>query len=473
MTGKLISDGHANCFLLIAVAVLMLNIVSQVAAFPLQVILIVYAVVRSDIKLFPGLFVALLDKSCFPSLGASILKFRLGISIGVENVFVISVFLFVVARMIKNHYSISSTGAIVFAWLISLIPALVMSRQAKADGLAMWQEPIVSFLTPSLYFWGWSVGRTWDRAKGYFIKRMSLVFLALNLLAVGGHFYRFSFVYAPLSVGLAAASFIGRPSRSGRLVALACFAAGICNALFRRYVNIKDTTGYADAAELGSTFTVVMTVLFAFAIIGLVCVLMKAGRGVRYLPLLFLVPLVVVFFYASGRAGGEVVTNDVGRDYKNIVERFEFKLIGDRGAVWADGLNDVMTPPHFFKRYRDRVVMGRDMYGQSVVTLKMLPHNQILTLLVTQGWWLGLFCIIFLFWTHFRMFRCAAFMQDDQALICSLLTPSAAVFYAVGLTGQSVWSSAFTGNGLVTLVFPGIVYGAWLCRVKATRTLQF
>ena len=105
MIGKMVSDRQADSFFLMALAVLMLNFVSQVAAFPFQVLLIIYAVMKSDMKLFPGLFVALLDKSHFPDFGAEMLKFRVGIALGAENVFLIAVFIVVVIRVVRNQYA--------------------------------------------------------------------------------------------------------------------------------------------------------------------------------------------------------------------------------------------------------------------------------------------------------------------------------------------------------------------------------
>lgn len=460
MVDRGISDGKANCFLVIAITVLMLNFMSQVAAFPFQVMLIIYAVVKSDIKLFPGLFVALLDKSCFPDLGAELLKFRVGIALGAENVFLIAVFITVVYRIVKNHYQVQTMLGILLFWLSALIPAWVIAGQAKTDGLGSWQEALVCFLTPALFFWGWSVGRTWGKSRLYFIKCMSILFLVLNVLSVGKHYYVFSFVCGPLSVGLAAAAILGRCSLGCRILALGCCATGLADAMFGRYINMKEKTGFADATELGSTFTVVMTIIFCFAIAALASMVVKRPKTIRLFPIMFMVPLVVVFFYATGRASSNSAIN-VKNDYRNIVERFEFKLIGDRGGVWADGMKDAVSSPLFFKRYRDRLVSAIGPNGEHILVMKMPPHNQILTLLVSQGWWLGLFCIIFLFWTHFKMFNRMSFMMDDKIMICSLLAPSAAVFYAVGLTGQSVWSAAFTGNGLVTLIFPGVICGAW------------
>ena len=460
MTGKTISDGQADCFFLVAVAVLLLNFASQVAAFPLQVLLIIYAVLKSDIKLFPALFLALLDKAHFPDFGAELLKLRVGIALGAENVFLIAVFIVVAIRIARNQYADKSIWGILVFWLLSLIPAWVMSSQAKSDGLDAWQEPVVYFLTPALYFWGWSVGRTWEDARQYFIKRMSVLLLVLNCLSIGGHFYVFTFARSPLSLGLAAASITGKCTIGCRLLALGCALVGLIDVIFARYLNFKDTTGYTDAAELGSTFTTLMTIVFCFMVFAIAISAAKAQKTIRLLPVIFIVPLVIIFFYAVGRAKSNAA-NEVTRDYRSFIERFEFKLIGDRGTVWADGMQDVARSPLFFKRYKDRLILGINKNGEPVVMLKMPPHNQILKLLACQGWWLGLFCIVFLFWMHFRMFNRVSLMLHDRIMICSLLAPSAAVFYAVGLTGQSVWSAAFTGNGLVTLIFPGVIYGAW------------
>ena len=121
MVDRGISDGKANCFLVIAITVLMLNFMSQFAAFPFQVMLIIYAVVKSDIKLFPGLFVALLDKSCFPDFGAELLKFRVGIAISAENVFLIAVFITTVFRLFRNQRQTQSVLTILIFCFLSLV----------------------------------------------------------------------------------------------------------------------------------------------------------------------------------------------------------------------------------------------------------------------------------------------------------------------------------------------------------------
>lgn len=468
MQNRTISERQADVFLLISVAVLMLNFVSQIAAFPFQVMLIVYAVVKSDIKLFPGLFVALHDKACFPDFGAELLKFYVGIAVSSENVFLIAVSITVVFRMFRNQRAAESIWSILLFWLLAIVPALVMSNQARSDGLASWQEPIVCFLTPALYFWGWLVGRTWEESRVYFIKRMSLLFLIVNVLSIGRHYYVFSFVQGPFSVGLAAAAVFGKCSFGCKLLSLGCCVAGLIYAMFGRYISMQEATGYAGTAELGSTFTVVMTIIFSIMISVISCLSARASKTIRFIPVMFIVFLTLVFVYAVGRAESKGGT-DVHNDYQNIVERFEYKLIGDRGAVWADGIQDALKPPWFFKRYRDYLITEIKPNGEVVLAMKMPPHNQILTLLVRHGWWLGLFCIIFLFWMHFRMFNRISFMIYDKIMICALLAPSAAVFYAVGLTGQSVWSVAFTSNGLVTLIFPGIVCGAFIDREKHSR----
>ena len=60
-----VTSAGANAYLWCALLTLCLNIVSQTAAFPLQIALIVFGVVKADVKLLPGIYITLLDSAYF------------------------------------------------------------------------------------------------------------------------------------------------------------------------------------------------------------------------------------------------------------------------------------------------------------------------------------------------------------------------------------------------------------------------
>jgi hypothetical protein len=93
-----------------------------------------------------------------------------------------------------------------------------------------------------------------------------------------------------------------------------------------------------------------------------------------------------------------------------------------------------------------------------------------LKLLCDEGWWLGAVLVLFLWWTHVSAFEAASKRTNDPYALIGMMAPYAAIFISVGLTGQSVLNASFVSNGLVTLAFPGIIYGATLNYNK--RSLQ-
>ena len=448
----------ADSFLLMAVAALLLSFVSFVVAFPLQVILVMIAATKARLNLIPAIFVLLLDSSNFHR--GALMKFRLGIALSVQNIFLITIFFYSFAAAARRRLD-SGTVNSFLPWLSTLVPALWMGLEARSEGLTVnWQQPFVLFLAPALYYWGVAMARTWDEDRDYFFSRMIVLMTVLNVLEFVGMFYIFTFSEHITIICLFIGSwFIGIRGPS-RIVGMVGAAFGGLNVLLGRYFQMMNKTGFASSVDLGSTFTRVMVVAIGVA---LAFYFIKRGRGgtIKTIPYFALIACTIIFSYSVMRAKAHA--SDIeGSDIRSWAERFEYKLIGDRGALWAESIEEAFRKPLFFKRLGDQIVYVKNpQTGTIKQDIKLLPHNQVLTLLITAGWWQGLFCILFLWWTHTRAFKAASNMVQDRALLCGLLAPSAAVFIAVGLTGQAVFTGLLCGNGLVTMVYPGVIYGVW------------
>lgn len=458
----------ADRYIFVAVAALLLSFVSFIVAFPIQVILVVLAATKARVCLIPAIFIMLLDPTNFHA--GTAMKLRLGIALSVQNVFLITIFFFSLAAATKKRIDASTAGSFI-PWISTIVPALWMGLEARGQGLtANWQQPFVLFLTPALYFWGVAIAKTWDEDKEYFFKRMIPLMAVVNMMEFFELFSIFTFSEHISMICLFIGGLFSVNKGIFRLISGIGMSFALLNVLFGRYFSRLEATGYASSVDVGSTFTRLMVV-----VIGVFLALCFARRVVRKsiktIPYFALAICVLVFSYSviRARSGG---LKFGGADVRNWAERFEYKLIGDRGALWASCLEEVFSKPLFFKKLGDQITYVTDSEtGALRQDVKLLPHNQVLTLLITAGWWQGLFCIMFMWWTHTRAFKAGSLMSDERDLLCGLLAPSAAVFISVGLTGQAVFSSVFCGNGLVTMVYPGIVYGVWRIRMTACAPL--
>ena len=462
-----VPERTASAFFFASLAILAVNCVSQVLAFPFQCALIIYAVAKADIKFFPGMFLLMLDKSNFKFFNAQVIKFQIGFAISPQNVFLLICFMVCILGIFRNWYS-KSTLIWFVPWLSCLIPVLAMALPARQKGLAMlWQAPIVTFLTPSLYFWGIRVGKTWDMGKTFFISRMIFILAILNGLELLGLFHIFTFAENIMMISLCVACFLAPLGNACKITGVvgSIFAFGCV--FFSRYMSQLEKTGYSSASEIGSTFTRLMIILFGGLLLAYF-LRRKIERGiVRVLPYIALVFCFIIMTYAVRRASSNRQSDVVNNDYQSFLERFEYKLVGDRGSIWSEGLRETLTPPYFIKDLESQMVMGYNYStGKIEMMIKLLPHNQVLTLLARSGWWFGLVMVLFLWWTHIRAFNCASNMLNDKIILCTLLSPYAAIFITVGLTGQSVLSHLFCSNGLVTMIYPGIIYGVWENRLR-------
>lgn len=460
------SDFKVDLFLFCALAFLLLNFRFQTWAFPLQCLIALYAVFRGDVRYIPVVYLALQDASYFKFLGVdTVIKVVVVIPISVQNVFVIGTFFFAISRFVLQKYRGNHVVFFVF-WLSTAIPAIYMSAMAKADGiLAVWQTPLILFMLPSFYFWGIEMGKTWDNGKVYFVKRMAVIFFVQMVLQLMMQ-YRVGCAFQDTIIPICFFIALLSLPRSVIVKMIAMFGAGAALAvmLLNRYLNMMEESGYAGNMELVSTFSRLgVTVIGVFISVTVGKIL--RGPSLRVFPYVALIPCVTIFAYATIRASTKIQGNVVkASGATTFAERFESKLVGDRGHVWLDAIQtELFRPPLIFKRYKDIAFYHPEIgrWGE-----KMPPHNQVLTLLCRSGWWMGLVMVLFLWWLHIREFKAAALIASDRFTLCALLAPSAAIFIVVGLTGQHVFTQAWHASSMASLTFPGILYGAVQTRMR-------
>lgn len=461
------ADQKAWMFLALSIGVLLLNFVSQIAAFPLQLALITYGISRRDVRYVPGVFISILDRANFFSYGMlGYLKINIGFSISVQNYAIIFAFLYVWFQMFRGMFD-ARTRRMFFPWAIAFIPALAMAFLAKSDNVSSWQEPIVLCLVPAYYFWGVLIAASWSEGRIFFIRSMIGVLAILNIMEFFGVFRIFTFAECVSVICLVLGCRQIAIGIFWRILGYAGAVFAIMNTLLGRYFRVLEETGAAGSAELGSTFTRVMVVVIG----AFLCVQFsrKIIRGIqiKMVPILLFVICSIVFAVSVSLAEkGEGVYND----YQTLGERFKHKLIGDRGILWRESLEHIFDSPLIVKRMKDFETVYRvyDEYGgaEMRIGIMTLPHNEILTALVRYGWGVGLFQVLFLGWACLRACHGMAFFRGGAAESAMLLAPYLGVFFADGLTGQSLMSPVFCGNGFVTVMYPGLIYGIWLYQNK-------
>lgn len=460
---KGVSDNGADAYLLCSALVLGLNMVSQAAAFPIQLVLLCYGIIKADVKLIPGLYITLLDSAYFtftPAIG--ILKFRVGIPLSVLNVFIIVMFLTTLRGIVQNWFD-QKTMAFLPFWASMIIPAVVIARQGQLDGVASnWQTPLIYIMNPSIYLWGIHVGRTWDEGKMYFIRRLCFIFLLQLSLEITGQYSpgcQFQNHIIPFAFGFVLVFF--NKSFFWKGVGGAAILIAVYAVLFGNVETNIQTYGLTEETAVVSTFTRLFVMLIGGFLVFTLGKLLK-GHLLTKFPWLMLIMCSLVFIYATLRAGtsnqNEVIRTMSDSKHSGMLARFEMKLIGDRGAVWRAAVdNELFQPPLIFKRLKDKEVFD-PVLGRSITL--MVPHNQFLTLVCRMGWWLGLGMALFIWWMHVREFNAAACIVDDRVTLIALLAPSAAIFVAVGLTGQHIFTQMWYASSMASMTFPGILYGA-------------
>lgn len=458
-----VTSAGANAYLWCALLTLCLNIVSQTAAFPLQIALIVFGVVKADVKLLPGLYITLLDSAYFTFTSAiGILKFRFGIPLSVLNVFLIIMFLYTVWGIMQSWFDKKSLQFLPF-WVSMIIPALVIARRGQLDGVASnWQTPLIYIMIPSLYFWGMRVGRTWDRGKDFFIRRFCIIFaiqLVLEIFKLYSPGCQFQNHIIPFAFGFVLV-FMNR-SFFWKFVGGFAMAVSVYAVLFGSVESNVQMYGLSEDTAVVSTFTRLFVLLIG-AFLVFTSGKMLRGHLLKVFPWAMLFLCSIVFAYAVIRAGtsnqNEVIRTMSDSKHTGMLARFEMKLVGDRGAVWRNAVdNELFQSPLIFKRLKDKEVFD-PVLGRSITI--MAPHNQFLTLVCRMGWWLGLGMALFIWWMHVREFNAAMCIDNDRVTLITLLAPSAAIFVAVGLTGQHIFTQMWHASSMASMTFPGILYGA-------------
>lgn len=456
---RTMSDSRADLFLIFALLAWGIGCVHPAIGMLVQFPLIIVLVWKCDIKALPSLLLLMLSKSNVRALNSDDLVLRVGITLSQSSLLIIVLFFFTIRELMRNAYDRPTTG-FAWIWLSSLIPALIISFVAKRQGLGgLWSGPIMDFLAPSMYFWAVSMGRTFDAGRYYFCTRMVVLLFVWNLFTLLPVFYVFTLIPPALAVTLTLYMWSDRRYRNWNLFGFLNITLSVLVIIFARAITLKfGNVDISAADEHGSTFSGMA--IFAIAL----WLALTMGRTLpkafaRMLPILMVVAnVLLVSFVISTQAGNEA--KDVTFKYETYEERFKWKLFGDRGAVWTDGWNDLKTPPYVFTDLRKFLVT--DYFGET--RAKILPHNQYLTLLSRRGLWLGLVLSIFIIWVQVRAFRIATYCPMDRFVQVVMIPVGAAIFCVVGTTGQSVASGSLWGNGLATMVMPGIVYGYWIWR---------
>lgn len=310
---------------------------------------------------------------------------------------------------------------------------------------------------PAIYFWAISMGRTYEAGRRYLVVRLLFLMMFWNLFSVFPTVYVFGFIPPTLCACLAMYVCSDPAYKQWRGLAICAFAISFATILFAR-ANILSSGGdeLVSGDELGNTFS-------ANAIyVGGILMSYWFGRRMMMglaplIPILMVVANVLLVSYVITTQAGNKA-HDVTFKYETFGERLEWKLFGDRGAVWRNGWEETLTPPYVLKDMRQFFAVTEDgRYG-----VKLLPHNQYLTFFARRGFWLGAVLSLFIIWVQVRGFRVMSRSPRDKLTAMVLIPVGAAVFGVIGTTGQSCLGDDLWGNGLVTSVFPGIVYGHWM-----------
>lgn len=456
------SNSEADKWLFVALFAWLVSCIHPALGMLLQFPMIIYLVCKCDIKSLPALMVLMLGKGNINFFGRSLMALRLGITLTPSSCFTIVAFLLAVYNLIQQRYDRRSS-AFGWFWLCSIIPASIMSFTAKADGLVgTWSSPIMDFIIPGVYFWAISCWRSYEFGKEYCLERLGIVCAIWNVLTLLGITFVFTFFQATLPICIFIWAIRSkRCGKSLKFILLVGFVAAVCYALFGRRMAMEAAMmDVTDADKIGSTFSRIAVLLCAILIVMLI-------RRAIVKPFIRMIPIVMILFnfllvafVIQTQAGNQA--RNVSQQFEDIEGRFEYKLFGDRAAVWTQGWEEVKAQPYFIKDLRDFYEVRLDgTRGE-----RLLPHNQYLTLIGRKGWWLGLVLSLFIILVWTRAFDVGAKMLKDDVVAFVILPVGSAVFFIVGMTGQSVVSSDLWGNALVAIVFPGVIYGHMINRIK-------
>ena len=458
------SDSTADRALLFAAFAWLVSCVVPPIGMLMQFPGIAYLVWKADIKGIPALLVLMFGKGnirLFDMTGQVAL--RLGITISPVSFFAIIAFFFAIKNIVLGKYDGS---AVVFAilWMLSIIPAGIMSYEAKEWGLTgYWASPVLDFLIPSVYFWGLSVAHSYEAGKDYFVKRLTIVLIAIESLLCVRILSLFTFSVSGLIASLF--FYFGRVGRrfgnAWKTFAGIGIVVGLLLMIFGRRFDLlaEGASSLAEADEYGSTFSR----MGVYAAVFLFIFWFRHRLSLNWLlPILLVVANLSFVSFAINTQANATTKHDVTFQYETLEERINAKLFGDRAGVWTMGWEEVKTPPYFIKDMRSFLIFSEKKgYG-----MKLLPHNQFLTLLGRHGWWLGLTLSLFIIWVWLRAMKALYYCMDDPLLYTVFVPTGLAIYAVVGTTGQAVVTSALWANSLTCIVMPAIIYGVWQERRK-------
>ena len=457
---KQMTDSQADQFILVAIVALVLSCIHPVLGIFVQLPLIGILVTKCDIKSIPALLLLMLSSANIVPIGGEEIAIRVGIALTPGSMFLLSTFCFSFFELLRGKYD-SGTRFFCYLGLLAIIPGALMSFSAKKNGvMGIWSDPLMHSIIPSVYLWALSMGKTYVSGRSYFVHRMAVFMMIWNLLTTVAIVKVFTVTPAVFSICMCIYVYSDPSMRKLRPVCTMGLLFALANIAFGRSMLAARGFGKTgkelmDSEKYGGSFSGMLVSALGFAM----AIFIRAWPRimVRKLPLLMVAfNVLFVAFIIITQGGNEAV--ETTTDIQTVEDRFKFKLFGDRANAWTEGWNEVTTPPYFIKDLRSFIVLD-PING---VRVKILPHNQFLTLLGREGLWLGLTLALFIIWIYVRMFMCATKMQYDELIWRVFLPVGGAIFVVVGTVGQAVATGMLWANAVVCVIAPGFIYGHWL-----------
>ena len=430
-----------------------------------QFAIIGYCVARCDVKVLPIFMFCVLSRGNIRLFGGGRMALRMGVTIAPGTFLLIAVFFFVLTKLLTSRYDARTMGWGVL-WLLSFIPASIMSFTGRANGLVgLWSISIMDALIPGLYFWAVSAGRTYWSGRDYLYTRLLVVLAVINLLCA----VRIAYVFTFIEVALVVCSvFYGWRFLKGmkwKVLAVFAFVFSMIGFVFGRAFALQQQSGYVtDADKYGSTFSRMGVVAASIFFSWLLSKRLLAKFFLSIAPIAAVaVNLLFVSYVLHTQAGTE--SREVNWYAETLEERITAKVFGDRAGVWKMGWEEVKTPPYFIKDLRMFHEFDRKSGGWRI---KLYPHNQFLTLLGRHGFWLGLTLALWIIAVWMRALENCHDLSQDDPMRCVYLPVGMAIFCVIGISGQAVVSSDLWACALVAIVLPGVAYG----HLKACRPMR-
>lgn len=450
----------ADIFFICSIGVLGINFINPAIAFPPQCLMALYALLKFDVKYLPSLLILLLDKGNFTSVliegdDAGVFKLLIaGLPVSVLNLFLAELCAVSIIMWIRKKLA-PSMNLLMVLWLVSLVVSGIISIRAIGR-VPYWLNPVAGAMAFSLYFYGYLLAPSWMYGYRFLLKRFVVTGSILMLLSFFGFFSgRLLFLFAACLPAFSLYLLLRNRDLTGRLVAFAGLFSAYVYVLFFRYVALErlDRVAESTSQEIGSSLTILGICVLATLFTAIYCLTPKVFRRMtNVIPWGSLLLCFLIVVYAAKRYQA---TEMDGSDIRSFQERAIFKLIGDRGQVWSDSMDEALKAPYIIKHQEDRLVLlSTNELGQ-----KLLPHNQYLFLLVIHGWLSGNILALLLWITHLRSFRA---VQDggSQYGVGVVVITGAVLFICVGLTGQNHLISL--GDSWGVLLFSGTAYGVFL-----------